>query len=73
MSEAPKKRWYVVQAFSGFEGRVATSLREHIKLHNMEDLFGEVMVQPKKWLKSVAVSVAKANVNSSLATSSFRW
>ncbi|MEQ4541849.1 MAG: transcription termination/antitermination protein NusG, partial [Pantoea agglomerans] len=23
MSEAPKKRWYVVQAFSGFEGRVA--------------------------------------------------
>ncbi|CDW59662.1 SecE and NusG and KOW and Ribosomal L11 N and Rib osomal L11 domain containing protein [Trichuris trichiura] len=31
-------------AFSGFEGRVATSLREHIKLHNMEDLFGEVMV-----------------------------
>lgn len=44
MSEAPKKRWYVVQAFSGFEGRVATSLREHIKLHNMEELFGEVMV-----------------------------
>ncbi len=84
MSEAPKKRWYVVQAFSGFEGRVATSLREHIKLHNMEELFGEVMVpteevveirggQPKKWLKSVAVSVEKANVNSSLATSSFRW
>ena len=27
-----------VQAFSGFEGRVATSLREHIKLHNMEEL-----------------------------------
>jgi transcriptional antiterminator NusG len=44
MSEAPKKRWYVVQAFSGFEGRVAQSLREHIKLHNMEELFGDVMV-----------------------------
>ena len=44
MSEAPKKRWYVVQAFSGFEGRVATSLREYIKLQNMEELFGEVMV-----------------------------
>lgn len=44
MSEAPKKRWYVVQAFSGFEGRVATSLREHIKIHDMEDYFGEVLV-----------------------------
>ncbi|WP_420804653.1 transcription termination/antitermination protein NusG [Tolumonas lignilytica] len=37
-------RWYVVQAFSGFEGRVAKSLKEHIKMHGMEDLFGEVLV-----------------------------
>jgi transcription termination/antitermination protein NusG len=44
MSEAPKKRWYVVQAFSGFEGRVAQSLREHIKIHAMEEHFGEVLV-----------------------------
>ncbi|MFD2176960.1 transcription termination/antitermination protein NusG [Veronia pacifica] len=44
MSEAPKKRWYVVQAFSGFEGRVAKSLQEHIKMHEMEDFFGEVLV-----------------------------
>ena len=43
MSESPKKRWYVIQAFSGFEARVAQSLREHIKLHAMEDKFGEVM------------------------------
>lgn len=42
-----KKRWYVFQAFSGFETRVAKSLREHIKLHNMEELFGEVLV-PKE-------------------------
>ncbi|STU55725.1 transcription antitermination protein NusG [Klebsiella pneumoniae subsp. ozaenae] len=73
MSEAPKKRWYVVQAFSGFEGRVATSLREHIKLHNMEELFGEVMVPTEEVLRSVAASVAKANVNSSRAMSWFRW
>ncbi|WP_348666481.1 transcription termination/antitermination protein NusG [Arsenophonus symbiont of Ornithomya chloropus] len=44
MSESFKKRWYVIQAFSGFETRVAESLREHIKLHAMEDKFGEVMV-----------------------------
>ncbi len=43
MSEQ-RMRWYVVQAFSGFEGRVAKSLKEHIKMHAMEDLFGEVLV-----------------------------
>ncbi|WP_407331921.1 transcription termination/antitermination protein NusG [Enterovibrio sp. 27052020O] len=44
MSEAPKKRWYVVQAFSGFEGRVSKSLNEYIKIHEMEDFFGEILV-----------------------------
>lgn len=39
-----KKRWYVVQAFSGYEARVANSLREYIKMHGMEDKFGEVLV-----------------------------
>ena len=43
MSEAPKNLRYVVQASSGFEGRVATSLREHIKLHNMEELLVKVV------------------------------
>lgn len=42
-----KKRWYVVQAFSGYEARVADSLKEHIKLHGMEDSFGEILV-PKE-------------------------
>ncbi|ADP66443.1 transcription antitermination protein NusG [Buchnera aphidicola str. TLW03 (Acyrthosiphon pisum)] len=44
MHESQKKRWYVLQAFSGFESRVAQSIREHVKLNQMEDLFGEVMV-----------------------------
>lgn len=44
MSEAPQKYWYVIQAFSGFERRVSQSLREHIKLHHMEEFFGEIMV-----------------------------
>ncbi|MGL5291839.1 MAG: transcription termination/antitermination protein NusG [Enterovibrio sp.] len=44
MSETPKKRWYVVQAFSGFEGRVAKSLKEHIKIHQMEQYFGDILV-----------------------------
>ncbi|QUM86863.1 MULTISPECIES: transcription termination/antitermination protein NusG [unclassified Moritella] len=43
MSEQ-KMRWYVVQAFSGFEGRVQKTLTEHIRIHNMEEYFGEVLV-----------------------------
>ncbi|RKF21399.1 transcription termination/antitermination protein NusG [Alginatibacterium sediminis] len=39
-----KLRWYVVQAFSGYEGRVQKSLKEHIQIHEMEDFFGEIMV-----------------------------
>ena len=41
---SPKLRWYVVQAFSGYEQRVKKSLVEHIKMHDMEDKFGEVLV-----------------------------
>ena len=45
MSESENKlRWYVVQAYSGYEGRVAKSLEEHIKIEGMEDYFGRVLV-----------------------------
>lgn len=39
-----KKRWYVVHAYSGYEKRVMNSLKERIELHDMQDLFGEVLV-----------------------------
>ncbi|WP_371187070.1 transcription termination/antitermination protein NusG [Thalassotalea maritima] len=44
MSEEIKLRWYVVQAFSGYEARVQKTLLEHIKIHSMEDKFGQVLV-----------------------------
>ena len=37
-------RWYVVHAYSGFEAHVKRSLMERIKLHEMEEQFGEVLV-----------------------------
>lgn len=37
-------RWYVVQAFSGYEKKVAAALKERIELHNMQDRFGDVLV-----------------------------
>lgn len=39
-----EKRWYVVQAFSQYEGRVKKTLEEHIRMHAMEDYFGEILV-----------------------------
>ncbi|WP_422667512.1 transcription termination/antitermination protein NusG [Buchnera aphidicola] len=44
MNQTQKKKWYVLQAFSGFENRVAQSIREYVKLNKMEDAFGEVMI-----------------------------
>ncbi|MCY4329706.1 MAG: transcription termination/antitermination protein NusG [Endozoicomonadaceae bacterium] len=38
------KRWYVVHAYSGYEKRVVQSLQESIRLHGMDDLFGEIIV-----------------------------
>ena len=37
-------RWYVVHAYSGYEKKVAASLKERIELHGMQDRFGEVLV-----------------------------
>ena len=38
------KRWYVVQAYSGFENQVRRSLEERIVRFGMEDSFGQVLV-----------------------------
>lgn len=40
----PKLRWYVVNAFSGFEQQAQNSLKERIKREGMESFFGEVLV-----------------------------
>lgn len=38
------KRWYVIHAYSGFEKQVMRSLNERVRLHAMEDHFGEILV-----------------------------
>lgn len=37
-------RWYVVHAYSNFEGQVKRALEERIKRAGMEDKFGEILV-----------------------------
>ena len=38
------KRWYVVQAFSGYEKHVMRSLQEKVELAGMEEKFGQILV-----------------------------
>ncbi|MGI9284360.1 MAG: transcription termination/antitermination protein NusG [Pseudomonadales bacterium] len=38
------KRWYVVHAFSGYEKKVQTALKERIELAGLQEKFGEIMV-----------------------------
>lgn len=40
----PKKRWYVVHAYSGFEKYVMQALQERIRLDGLEEKFGEILV-----------------------------
>jgi transcriptional antiterminator NusG len=38
------KRWYVIQAFSGFEQQVKRSLEERISRYELQDKFGDILV-----------------------------
>ena len=42
--QAIKQRWYVIHAYSGYENYVVRSLKERIKLADIESRFGEIIV-----------------------------
>ena len=43
-AELVTKRWYVVHVHSGFEKKVAQSIREQVRANDMEDLIEEILV-----------------------------
>jgi transcription termination/antitermination protein NusG len=42
------KRWYIVQAYSNFEQKVADSIREQAKQRHLEQYFDEILVPKEK-------------------------
>lgn len=44
-------RWYVVQAYSGFESHVQRSLLERIERYGMSESFGEILVPTEEVLE----------------------
>ena len=57
----PKLRWYVVQAFSGYEGRVQKTLLEHIEIQGLQDKFGEVLVPTEEVIEMRAGQKRKSS------------
>jgi len=47
-AEMTDKHWYIVQAYSNFERKVADSIREQAKQRHLDHLFDEVMVPTEK-------------------------
>lgn len=44
-------RWYVVHAYSGFEMRVREYLKERIKVHGLEEQFGDILIPTEEVLE----------------------
>ena len=64
------KKWYVVQAYSGYEGKVKSALEERVRQNGMEELFGEILI-PKENVQDTTKSgtTAVAVQNSEIAAS----
>ena len=37
-------RWYVVHAYSGYEKKVALAIQDRVKMNELDDRFGEILV-----------------------------
>ena len=69
------KRWYVVQAFSGYEKSVMRSLHEQIALHGMEERFGDILVPTEEVVEMKEAKSVRVSVNFIRATfwSIWKW
>lgn len=47
-SPDPDKKWYVVQAYSGYEQSVMRNLRDRVEQSSLKDQFGEILVPTEK-------------------------
>ncbi len=54
-------RWYVVHVYSGFEGQVVRSLKEHITHSALQDQFGEILVPTEEVIEMRAGQKRKSD------------
>ena len=47
------KRWYAVHTYSGFENKAKKSLEEKIRLENLQEHFGEILIPMEQVVEMV--------------------
>lgn len=52
-SDTDKMRWYVVHTYSGYEQKARLALKERIRQHGMEKVFGEVLIPSENVIELV--------------------
>lgn len=52
-SKGPEKKWYVVHTYSGFENKAKKSLEERIRLENMADYFGDILIPTEQVVEMI--------------------
>lgn len=48
------KYWYVIQAYSGYERYVKNQIRDRIKLHKLENFFGQILIPTEEVIEMKA-------------------
>ena len=56
-----KLRWYIVQSYSGKEMAVVSNLKDRIKMHGIEDSFGEIVVPTEEVVEMRGGQKRKSN------------
>jgi len=51
LDKAMEMKWYVLQAFSGYENKVKQTLEDTIKREGLEKSFGEILVPTEEVLE----------------------
>lgn len=55
-----KKRWYVVNIYSGYEKKVISDLKNRIKIYKLETSFGKMIVPSEKKLEKISGKIRKS-------------
>ena len=61
-------KWYIAQAYSGYEKKVAASIMEKVKLKELDDSFDKIVVPTEEVVEVKNGKKEMRNENFSLAT-----